>query len=105
MEFIWSVKNNVPLFERVEQFVCKYIYLSLIHTQKFPEIVGFSRKRKITHILKIMNRVNFIYGQHFIEMYTFVAHGILAPFLHVRRIPYVGDGPIVQNIRLILKTS
>lgn len=36
--------------------------------------MGFSRKREITHVFKIMNGIDLVNGQNVLQMDTFVTH-------------------------------
>ncbi len=38
--------------------------------------MGFSRKRKIAHIFKIMNGIDFTDGQDILQMCAFVTHAL-----------------------------
>ena len=60
MKFIRLVENDFILFQRECVFSRRYDRLSLVHTQKFPEIVAFAGKEKVVHIFKIMHGVNLI---------------------------------------------
>lgn len=52
--------------------------------------MGFSRKRKITHIFKIMNGIDLVDSQDILQMNAFVTHDPTVPFCENRL--------IVQNI-------
>ena len=58
MKFIWSVKDELSACQMVDTVICLYFCLSLIYTLKFPEIMAFSCKVKITFVFKIVDLYN-----------------------------------------------
>ena len=66
MELVGFMENNVSPVQGNLFQICRYLYLPFIHTKKLPEIVGLSRKFKITHIFKIMNTDDPIDGKFFL---------------------------------------
>ena len=93
VEFIRLVKCDVAPFQRRSLTACGHIHFSLIHAQKFPEIMCFPLEREIAHILKIMYTVNLIYRDRFSQNYSIVSHTVtplkmfpIDILLHCRRI-------------------
>ena len=51
-------------------------HFPFVHTQKFPEIMGFSFKFKVTGIFKIMNGDYLINSKIFMKCYAFIINKI-----------------------------
>ena len=77
MKFIGWMKQKITLFQDQVLRTRRNAHFSFIDTDKFPEIMGFSLKRKGVHIFKIMNTENFINGYRIFQMNTVVTHCVL----------------------------
>ena len=87
MKFIWSVKDELPTCQMVDTVICLYFRLSLIYTLKFPEIMAFSCKVKITFVFKIVDCINSVNMNIFFQIHTLKSHYCHLP-LAVRNLQY-----------------
>ena len=80
MKFVGPVEDDIPLLQSMELLTGQHIHFTLVNAQKFPEIMGFSWKREITHVFKIMNGIDLVNGQNVLQIDTFVTHTSPSPF-------------------------
>ena len=87
MKFIWSVKDELSACQMVDTVICLYFCLSLIYTLKFPEIMAFSCKVKITFVFKIVDCINPVNMNIFFQIHTLKSHYCHLP-QPVRKLQY-----------------
>ena len=74
MELIGLVENHLARLQDMVQ----NLDFALVHALELPEIMGFSRKLKVFHVFKIVDRINFSDCDLVFQYDAFVFH-VFAP--------------------------
>ena len=88
MEFVWLVENKIAFFQNGIGVATCDAYFTFVNTDKFPKVVGFSRKTKITHIFKIVNTENFPNRNRILQFDSMISHSA-TPFYPITSICFI----------------
>lgn len=74
------MENDLPFLQMLHHVPGAHIQLTLVHIQKFPEIVALPFKIVIAGIFKIMHGDDIVHRQRPLQPYGLVAHASIPPF-------------------------
>ena len=80
VELARFMENDLPFLQMLHHVPGTHIQLTLVHIQKFPEIVALPFKIVIAGIFKIMHGDDIVHRQRPLQPYGLVAHASIPPF-------------------------
>ena len=79
VEFAGLMEEDLAFLENGEGVSGGDAHLSLVHEDKFPEVMAFFREGEVAHIFKVMNAVDPFNGNGIFQIHTVICHKPASP--------------------------